>query len=267
MAKLTEENRALFKKEALQYQNLINATLEKEKSMLAVIKSNSTGIEYQKLTLSEEMIYVASLHNAINTASLRILEVKNNDALNDARKALYKAIIYLEDIVTSFINVAPSEMTEYMENISNTPISKRYYLVRKLGLAIQMVIDAFGDNSKWKSSFVELEGRFAVVAKNLFDFKGYVKNYFDPNSPDYETTVLYIRLIKKLLDKSANSYRDKYELSSRRLDDMQAAINTLLALRRVCSALSETEEADELKRKAITWKDKMEADQKSGKSN
>ena len=76
-----------------------------------------------------------------------------------------------------------------------------------------------------------------------------------------------MRLIRTLLDKSANAYRDKYELSSRRLDDMKAAINFLLALRRVSVTLGESETAEELKKKAMTWKEKMEADQKAGKSN
>ncbi len=267
MAKITNEDRELFKKEAKQYEDLIKAELEKEKEMLTVIKGDPVGVEYKKMILAEQMIYIATLYNAINSASVKILEVKNNDALNDGRKMLYKAIIYLEEIVTNIINVAQTEISDNLEAISNTPLEKRYYLVRKLGLAIQMIIDAFGDNSKWKWSFVELEGRFAVVAKNLYDFKNYIKAYFDPGDADNENSILYLRLIKRLLDKSANAYRDKYELSSRRLDDMKAGINFLLALRRVSVALGESDEAEELKKKAMTWKEKMEADQKAGKSN
>ena len=154
-----------------------------------------------------------------------------------------------------------------MALIANTPIQKRYELVKKLGLAIQMVIDGFGDNSKWKWSFVELNGRFAVVAKNMLDMKTAVKDYFDPNSQDYDTTVLYVRLVKKLLEDSATAYRDRYELSTRRIDDINAGINFLLALRRIEVALGSSDEAEEIKKKAITWKKLMESDQKSGKSN
>ena len=267
MAKITNEDRELFKKEAKQYEDLIKAELDKEKEMLATMKGDAVGVEYKKLILAEQMIYIATLYNAINSASVKILEVKNNDALNEGRKILYKAIIYLEEVVTNIINAAQSDVSEKLEAVANTPLEKRYFLIRKLGLAIQMIIDAFGDNSKWKWSFVELEGRFAVVAKNFYDFKEYIKAYFDPSNPDNENSILYLRLIKNLLDKSANAYRDKYELSSRRLDDMKAAINFLLALRRVSVALGESDAAEELKKKAMTWKEKMEADQKAGKSN
>ncbi len=267
MAKITNEDRELFKKEAKQYEDLIKAELDKEKEMLTTMKGDAVGVEYKKLILAEQMIYIATLYNAINSASVKILDVKNNDALNEGRKILYKSIIYLEEIVTNIINAAQSDVSEKLEAVANTPLEKRYFLIRKLGLAIQMIIDAFGDNSKWKWSFVELEGRFAVVAKNFYDFKEYIKAYFDPNNPDNENSILYLRLIRTLLDKSANAYRDKYELSSRRLDDMKAAINFLLALRRVSVTLGESETAEELKKKAMTWKEKMEADQKAGKSN
>ena len=267
MAKITNEDRELFKKEAKQYEDLIKAELDKEKEMLATMKGDAVGVEYKKLILAEQMIYIATLYNAINSASVKILDVKHNDALNEGRKILYKSIIYLEEVVTNIINAAQSDVSEKLEAVANTPLEKRYFLIRKLGLAIQMIIDAFGDNSKWKWSFVELEGRFAVVAKNFYDFKEYIKAYFDPNNPDNENSILYLRLIRTLLDKSANAYRDKYELSSRRLDDMKAAINFLLALRRVSVTLGESETAEELKKKAMTWKEKMEADQKAGKSN
>ena len=267
MAKITNEDRELFKKEAKQYEDLIKAELDKEKEMLTTMKGDAVGVEYKKLILAEQMIYIATLYNAINSASVKILDVKNNDALNEGRKILYKSIIYLEEIVTNIINAAQSDVSEKLEAVANTPLEKRYFLIRKLGLAIQMIIDAFGDNSKWKWSFVELEGRFAVVAKNFYDFKEYIKAYFDPNNPDNENSILYLRLIRTLLDKSANAYRDKYELSSRRLDDMKAAINFLLALRRVSVTLGESETAEELKKKAMTWKEKMEADQQAGKSN
>ena len=93
------------------------------------------------------------------------------------------------------------------------------------------------------------------------------KDYFDPRAENYETTVLYIRLIIKLLNSSATGYRDRYELSTRRIDDMRDAIKYLLALRRIYVLLGNSEQAEEVKKKAIVWKDKMDADQKKGLSN
>ena len=237
MAKISEQTRLQFKSAVKPYQEKITATLEKEKTILNTIHTGEAGSEYKKIGLCEDMIYVATLYMAQNSLSLKLMEVKNNDALNDARKMLYKAIIYLEEIVTNSIDVAYSDLVPYHEIIMNYALQQRYALVRKLGLAVTMLKDAFGDNSKWKWSFVELEGRFATVTKNLIDTKSAVKNYIDPRSHYYEMTVMYFRLIQKLLDSSANAFRDKYETSTRRIDDMRNGIKFLLAKHKLLIAI------------------------------
>ena len=213
------------------------------------------------------MIYIATLYIAINNLSVAILGPKDNEALNDARKILYKAIIYLEEIVSSFVDVQYSEIEDKVATIANISIEKRFALVRKLGLAIRLLEDAFGDNSKWKWSFVEINGRFTTVAKNLIDMKQACKDFFEPSSADYENSVLYIRLIKKLLDQSATQYRDRYELSTHRVDDMRLAINYLSASRRVSILIGNSDEAEEIKKKGAVWKGKMDSDQKAGISS
>ena len=267
MAKISEETRLHFNECIQPYKDKITQTLEKEKTMRNAMHEGDIGLEYKKLLLCEDMIYVASLYVAQNSLSLKLMEVKNNDALNDARKMLYKAIIYLEEIVTNVIDCPYSDLMPYHEKITNVNIIKRYLVIRKLGLEIQILKDAFGDNSKWKWSFVELEGRFATVSKNLIDMRACVKDYFNPSSENYETTVLYIRMIIKQLNDSATAYRDKYELSTRRIDDMRNAIKYLLALRKLYIAIGDSNQAEEVKKKAVVWKDKMDADHKAGLSN
>ena len=266
MAVITEEERKLFQAKFLPVKDKIQQVLKKEKDMLVLMRSDNAGIVYKKLLLCEDMIYVATLYMCINNMSLAFLSTKNNDSLNDARKMIYKAIIYLEDVVTNKIDCPYSELEENISKITNVPIEKRLYLIRKLGLAIQLLADSFGDNSKWVQSFVEMRGRFVTVAKNLIDMTTAVKDYFDPYSNEYDNTVLYIRLIRKLLDKSANEYRDRYELSTKRLDDMRIAISYLIALRRIAMLLNDNVQSEEIKKKALVWRNKLDADIKSGAS-
>ena len=72
--------------------------LEKEKTMLNGMHEGDMDFENKKVLLCEDMIYIASLYMAENALSVKVMDVKNNDALNDARKMIYKAIIYLEEI-------------------------------------------------------------------------------------------------------------------------------------------------------------------------
>lgn len=266
MAKITNQSRDYFEKKIEPYKKLINEISEKEKEIIKDMENDNTNVAYKKISLVDDMLHIVTLYLVINDISIQILSIKKIDSLNEARKILYKAIIYLEETVTSKVDVVYSEYEENVQKISNISVDDRYYLVRKVGLAIHLVIDAYGDNTKWKWSFVELEGRFATVAKNLLDLKIACKVYFDPGHTDYKTTAFYFQLIERLLDKTANSYRDRYELYTHSFDDIRLAINYVLALRRIQIMLGNIDEAEESKKKAASWSTKMGADQKKGVS-
>ena len=191
MAKVMTENRELCEIKCEPYKKMIKEATDRETQVLESIKKTPAGVEYQKLNLCDEMIGVATYYIQINALTVELVNTKDNEALNNARKMLYKAIIYLEEVVSNVVDALQSDMEEKLASISNASVEKRFYLIRKLGLCIDILIEAFGDNSKWKESFVELQGRFATVAKNLLDLKKATKDYFDPNSPDYETSALF----------------------------------------------------------------------------
>ncbi|MCX7656429.1 MAG: hypothetical protein N2Z76_07890 [Treponemataceae bacterium] len=261
MAKITAEHKHSYFEKIKPYKEMIDGILNRERNMLALIQKEPQTGAFKKLVLSEEMLNLASYYLVMNGISQAILGVKNEDALNEARKSLYKSIIYLEELVTNLIDAPYSEYEEKLALLEGVDITRRYTLVRKLGLAIRLVEDGYGENTKWKWAFVEIEGRFATVAKNLFDLKSAVAG-MDPRSPDYEVTVYYLRTIKRLLSQAADRYREKYELSTLRFDDFKQAINYLAALKRIHILMGEREEAETVKKKQEIWAAKLEADQK-----
>ena len=264
MAKVKVEDRELFKDRCKPYEEKIKQALDAEKKELLSINQDAAQKAYKKFKLSEAMLSIAADYMQINNLSVELIDTKNNDALNDARKIIYKSIIYLEDIVTPTIDVPYSDIEDKVAQIAEIDVEKRWYLVRKMGLTIQLLEDAFGENSKWKMSFIEIRGRAAVVAKNMLDWKEAIKVYFDSSLPHFDTVVYYIRLLRKQFSQIAVQYRDKYELSSRRLDDMRSAIRFVLAERRICILIGEKDDAEKLKSNAQVWKDKLDADKKSG---
>jgi hypothetical protein len=266
VAKVTDEARQLYGEQIAIYQQQIDALLIREKNMLIMIEKDPNGASFKRLMLADEMLFLATLYLSKHSQSVALLGIKNEDALNDARKTLYKAVIYLEEVVSNFIDVPYSDYEAKVDEIKNLPETKRYYLIRKLGLAIRMVVDAYGDNTKWRWTFVELEARFATVAKNIIDLKTASKDGLDPHSPDYDDTVYHLRLVKRLLQQAADRYREKYELSTGRIDDFRLGINYLLALRRVHLILNERDAAEEAKKKADIWKEKMEKDHKKNEA-
>jgi hypothetical protein len=197
----------------------------------------------------------------MSSLSMSFLGVKNEAYLNDARKCIYKAIIYLEEIVTGYVDAPFSDYEQGLESISAYSDENRYNLVRKLGFTIDSLEEGFGENSKWKWSFVELEGRFAAVAKNMLNLKTFIAG-LDPRSEGYSARLAHLGVCKELLQQAADRYREKYELSTMRIDDIKAGINFLSAVRRLHIVLGEGDYAEVVKKKAEIWRTKMENDLK-----
>ena len=239
-------NRELYTKRVYEYDQVINQVLKHEENILSLIKKDTFGAAYKRLVLADEMIYLA----------------KNENILNEARKTLYKPIIYLEEIVTDLIDAPFSEYEEGVDRISKITEKQRYYLIRKLGLVINLVIDAYGENTKWRWSFIDIEARFAVVAKNIMDLKEISQTGLNPHAEDYDTVIYHLRLVKKLFTKAADKYREKYEIVTNNISDFRTAILFLEGLRRVHMVLNEHREVEEIKRKIEISKDKMEKDLK-----
>jgi hypothetical protein len=190
-----------------------------------------------------------------------MLKMRNEEALNDARSSLYKAVIYLEEVVSPLLDAPFSDYELRLAEIETVGAMKRYAIIKKTGLAIQLLENSYSDNTKWRWTFVELEGRYAVVVKNLMNLKTAVNNT-NPESPDYEPTMFHLRLIKKLFLQAADRYREKYELSTNRIDDFKMGIHFLNSLRRIHALLGERENAEVLKKKAEIWTTKLEMDVK-----
>jgi hypothetical protein len=259
MKKPSEEARRRYTEYIQEYKSFIEAALERERSAKASFASAGEGVAPAKIALAGENLDVVAHYLLMNSLSLSLLGIRNEAFLNEARKSCYKAVIWLEEVVTSLIDAPFSEYEESLATIEGITDESRYELVRKLGFAIDSIEEGFGDNSKWKWSFVELEGRFAAVTRNLLNLKTLLAG-MDPRVAGYTARLSHLALARELLQQAADRYRQKYEMGNLRVDDIKAGINFLLALRRLHVVLGETEQAEVVRKKAEIWKGKMEDD-------
>ena len=261
MGKVSNQARERFIENSKEYKKAINVLKDKEKKLLVTVKKGEMSHNMYRLQLAEDNLIMVSFYVVLNSLSVSMLGVKNESYLNEARKCLYKCIIYMEEAVSNYIDVPFSQYDDYLASIEDFDDISRYNLVRKLGYSIQSVEDSFGVNSKWKWSFVELLGRYAVASKNLLDLKRMIKK-LDPRVEGYPERHNWLELVKQMLQKAADKYREKYELSTQRVDDMKLAINYLRALKRLYLTLNETQNLEIIKKKIDVWNTKMEADLK-----
>jgi hypothetical protein len=263
MGKVSDQAKNTYAERVRAYKQEIDQLINREKTLLTAIEKDSDpgAAAFKRLTIAEDRLNLASLYLLMNNVSVALLAVKNEAFLNDARKCCYDSIIMLERVVSDQLDAPFSDYSDKLETIESYPDERRYNLVRKLGFTIDTVEEDFGENTKWKWSFVDLEGRFAIVAKNLINFKTIVGN-LDPRIDGYESRFKLLRIVKDLLTLAGDRYREKYELSTNRIDDFKMAINFVSALRRIHNMLGEPELSDGAKKKFEVWKAKMDDDEK-----
>ncbi|MDR2377042.1 MAG: hypothetical protein LBD96_11470 [Treponema sp.] len=259
MMKISDQERLHYREKAKKYRLLIEAGITNEKKALEEINRDPENSALKRLALADDMLNLTSFYIIQNGISQSVLKIRNEGALNEARKSVYKSVIYLEQVVTGLLDAPFSEYEEYLKQIARLGAQQRYFLIRKMGITINLLENAYGENSKWKWTFVELEGRYATVAKNILDLKNTVSN-IDPRSPNYAPTVYHLRLILKLLMQAADRYRERYELSTNRVSDFETGINFLSALRRIYLILGDREKAWDVKRKLTIWETKLKTD-------
>src|SRR5271157_572471 len=191
MKKPSDEARRRYAEYIQDYKNGIEAALNKEKTVKEVIARNPAGASYQKLALVDENLNITANYLLMSSLSMSCLGVKNEAFLNEGRKSIYKAIIYLEEIVSAHVDSPFSEYEQGLEAITAYSDESRYNLLRKMGFTIDALEEGYGDNSKWKWSFVELEGRFAAVAKNMLNLKTFIAG-MDPRAEGYTARIAHL---------------------------------------------------------------------------
>ena len=263
--KVSDEDKTIYQNMAKECQEKIDKVIARENDYLLLIKETPEEAALTHMTLAEEMLNLALFYIEIDGFSKEILGIKNEKALDDARKSVIKCLSYLKSIVTDIVDAPFSDYGENLVKIASYDAGHRYRLIEKTGETIELLKEAFGDNNRWKWSFVELEGLYAAVAKNILDLKNIVTDT-DPRSPHYEPTVRHLKRVKELLTRAANRYREKYEMSTNDINDFKKGLHFLNSLFRIHVLIGEKDEAAVIKKKRDVWVSKLEADIKSKKS-
>jgi hypothetical protein len=213
------------------------------------------------LMIASHYLDLVSIYCAMTDLSLNLLGYKNESYLDAGRKSLYKALILMEGVVSSAIDIPLNENYELLASLGTFSEKEQLRLVRKIGYIISLLEDRYGTNSKWKWSFVEIEGRYSVIAKNLFNFRRYQEKN-NPNIEGFDERYDFMLLIKDLLLKSSNRYREKYELTNHSPEDMKKAIDFLRALKRIHILFKENTEVQNVAKRIELWSQKLETDMK-----
>jgi hypothetical protein len=249
----------ITQKERDDYQEKINLYKQKIEDINSKIKDNSLLITKERSREPEIRIQNANLYlNMItiycgmNEISVYLLNVKNTAFLDKARQLIYEAIMSIEKIVTNFLDVPFSDYAEQLNKIEYLTDEDRMNLVKKFGYCIDLVQENLGENTKWRWSFVEIEGRLAVITKNIFDLRRFQK-LDDPREKGFQQRRAHLSIIQRLLHDASQNYREKFELSTKDIEDLKKAIDFQRALLRIAQLLGDIEKIDNCKKQIDVW--------------
>ncbi|MDD5066217.1 MAG: hypothetical protein PHF84_04155 [bacterium] len=229
--------------------------------MLKSLSSSGALINYKKVIIANLYMNIIMLYIKLSNLSMDILGIKNESYLENARKLSYKFISILEDIVGNYVDVPYSEMKDKLATISQLDDIKRLKLVKKISYSVSMMEEAFGPNSKWKWSFVDLDARAANLCKNLTDYKRIQENQ-DPRVEGFPERNELLKFIKIYIRKAADRLREKYEIANPDVIILKEAIKYLAALMRIAITFNDGDEANNLKKNIKIWEEKLEQDEK-----
>ena len=241
-------NKARFNESIKKYRGdmeIIEKRIKQLEKDLKTKKDNFHG--YRHVIIANEYLKIIGLYCAMNDESVQIMNFKNENYLNEARKLIYQILIHLEDVVTPHIDIPPNELEDRLATIAKLNPQRKLNLLNAIGYRIQQVVDAFGDNTKWKWSFVEIDGRYAVVTKNIIDYRDAIANN-DPRKPYYVENLTLMRMVREQLDKASRRYREKYEQTTKETEDIKKSIAFIAAIRRIMILMGQGEEANKYKR-------------------
>ncbi|MDR2521975.1 MAG: hypothetical protein LBC72_05435 [Spirochaetaceae bacterium] len=256
MRETNDERERNYDEKVKSYEAELAAFQKHEAELLGECRKEPVTAACKLFRLAGEGLDACSKYLVINGIYHSIFGVRSEDTLGEARKAVLKAIIYIENIVTAKVDALFSDYENFLDELNLVGAEQKLFFIRKLGLTIDLIKAAYGDNTKWKWLFVDIEGRFAVIAKNLLDFRKAQTNSMQ--SEDYAAIANHVRMVKHLLNRCADLFLERYELSTKRAEDLRLAINHLAALQRVKLMLNDKEDMELLKKKMETWQARLD---------
>ena len=258
---ITKAEKAAYNDYIKEYQIEINEVNKRIKD-LGISKRKKPAIAaYYNLEVVFEHIKATMLYINMSDASLEMLNIKNESFLNNARKEIYKILQYIEEIVGNNIDRSLKDNEEYLNKIDKINPRQILSLIESIQNASGILFKRLGEGSKWKWSFVDIQGRIAVITKNIINFSD-IQKYRDPRSDYYRDRQDLLKLCKSSLNEAAKQYRNRYEISTKVPSDMLKSIELLSALKKINTLLGEPYEADKLKNTIVALRARMEADEK-----
>jgi hypothetical protein len=258
---ITKAEKVAYTNYVKEHQEEIDKIRARIKEVTGKMKSMRGIIGYLNVESILEYIKIIKVYLKMNDISNDMLGQKNETYLNNARKEVYKVIQLAEEIVGNDLDRSLKENEEYLLKIEKINSAQILNLLTLMQDVIARLIKGFGEGSKWKWSFVDIQGRMSIVIRNFINFSALQKTR-DPRMQFFKERRDLLKLCKSNLNNAAQQFRTRYEVSTNVPADMIKSIELLSALRKINILSGEPDEAAKLKNTIDALRERLESDEK-----
>ncbi|HNV48836.1 MAG TPA: hypothetical protein PKJ16_17465 [Spirochaetota bacterium] len=256
---ITKAEKAAYNDYVKDFKVEIEDNLKSIKDLEARRKKMANISGYLSVELCLKYLKNVQIYMKMSDASQEMLHIRNEKFLDNSRKDFYKVVQLLEEMLGNDIERSLNDNKEYLRKIDKLNPAQVLKIIRTIMSVFNSLLKRMGE-SKWKWSFVDLQGRIAVLVKNFINFSDLQKNR-DPRMEFYRDRQELMRVCKSVLNEAAKQFRNKYELSTKVPEDILKSINLLAALRSIHILFGESEDATKLKNTIDALRARLEADE------
>jgi len=233
--------------------------IDKELSMYRKKMTQNNKLEsFYNLGLASLTLKQVNIHIDISYESEKIINIKDNTQLDNAKKKLSNLFVILEKIVTLQVDEPLDFNRELLNKIKPFSPLKRLNLFKHIENSINRLKKGYGENTKWKWSFPDFWRKLAIIGKNFIDFRE-IQSIRDPREEFFYDRQEMLKLVKDSLFMASNEYRNKFELSTKSNNDLKHAIRLLEDLRRIASLTNDPELTKKAKSGIESYKARVES--------
>jgi hypothetical protein len=262
MAVVSKAEKAAYNDEIKDIKREVDQTKKSISEASSKRKKNPNISNYYNLEMASKEMDAIENFIKMSDLSMEMLKIKNNTYLENARKEFYKVLQHLEEVVGADLDRSLKENDENLVTINKLNPKQILTFVQRMHRILNTLKNKFGQDSKWKWSFVEWQARAAVITKNITSFSEVAK-YRDPRAEFFYERRELMQLSKESLTEAARQFRTKYEMAGKARDDLKKSIDYLAALRKIHVLFGEDTEATKLKNIIDAANMALEADDKA----
>lgn len=216
---VTKEQKTLFNERVKAYKQGLD-DIKKEVAMVKGFTKNAALQPYAQIRIAIESLKSAGIYAQMSRLSYRILRIRKDEVLADAKKEIFNALTDLLKIVGAEADESLTENKDRLPRIQAMNPRQKLELLRSFRTVTDYVQEAMGPSHKMRWSFPELHYKIAVLGKNIMDFREYEKSK-DPMEEFYQDRRALLQFIIEQCLFAAQEYRSKHELSTREVADLQ----------------------------------------------